>query len=128
MEAVIIWVGVVLCFISFASLARNDWLRLTRPSRRVLARVTGHRPRWDEGSRNFAAIYTLETDAGPLEVTDVVYTSNRRPDVGTLRELTYPEGRPELARPPRRAMWVGVYVTLMFVMAMLLAKWLGWLD
>jgi hypothetical protein len=128
MEIYFLWAGMALSLFSLWALARFDWLRLTRPSRRVMGRVTGHRSGWDDGSKNYAAIYSFSDERGVHEVIDAVYSGSPRPPVGTLRELSYPEGHPELARPPRLAMWLAVYITLLAMGGMLFAKWKGWLQ
>jgi hypothetical protein len=128
MENYFLWAGMALCLFSLWALARYDWLRLTRPSRRVMGRVIGHRTGWDEGSKNYAAIYAFSDESGAHEVIDSVYSGSPRPSVGTLRELAYPAGRPELARPPRLALWLSVYAMLMALAAILFAKWMGWLQ
>jgi hypothetical protein len=128
MENYFLWAGIALCLFSLWALARYDWLRLTRPSRRVMARVIGHRVGWDEGAKNYAAIYAFSDESGAHEVIDSVYSGSSRPSVGTLRELAYPAGRPDLARPPRLALWLAVYAMLMALAAILFAKWMGWLQ
>ena len=125
MENYFIWAGIALCLFSLWAIARHDWLRLTRPSRRVTGRVTGHRSHFEDNTHNFAAIFSFSDEAGSHEVIDSVYSSDRRPSVGTLRELRYPEGRPDLARPPRPLLWLAVYLLLLVLAGMLFAKWMG---
>ena len=48
--------------------------------------------------------------------------------LGAMVELTYPAGRPDLARPPRPLMWVAVYLLLAGMVAMLAASALGLLP
>ena len=128
MENFFIWAGIALCLFSLWAIARHDWLRLTRPSRRVMARVTGHRSDWSDGSKSYAAIFAFSDESGSHEVIDPVYSGSPSPDLGTLRELAYPDGRPDLARPPRPLMWVVVYGFLLVLPLVLLAQWMGWID
>ena len=120
--------GMALCLFSLWAIGRHDWLRLTRPTRRAIAEVTGHRTGWSDGRRTYAALYRFTAEDGVHEVTDPVFTSSPRPPVGTMRELAYPEGYPELARPPRLLMWAAVYLLLIGLLGILLARATGWLP
>jgi hypothetical protein len=126
MEDWFIWIGIGLCLFSLWAVARYDWLRLTRPSRRVLARVTGHRESWENSSKSYAAIYSFSAEGGTHEVEDAVHSSYPLPEVGTLRELAYPDGHPGLARPPRPLLWLMIYAFLLALPALLFAHWMGW--
>ena len=117
-----------LCLFSLWAIARHDWLRLTRPSRRVVGEVIGHRTRLDGESRNFAAIYRFTAEDAVHEVQDMVLNAAPRPAVGSLRELVYPAGHPELARPPRPLLWGTVYLFLIGAGALLSAKAAGLLP
>jgi uncharacterized membrane protein YccC len=128
MENYFIWSGIALCLFSLWAIARHDWLRLTRPTRRITARVTGHRSHFEENTHNFAAVFSFTDETGLHEVVDGVFYSDRRPTVGTLRELRYPAGRPDLARPPRPLLWSAIYATIMAMAGMLFGKWMGWLH
>ena len=120
-----LWGGLALCLFSLWAVARHDWLRLTRPSRRVLGTVIGYRGTFDEGHRSFAARFRFSAEGAEHEVIDAVYGSTRAFTEGTVMELVYPEGRPDLARPPRLLLWVGVYGVIGFLTAVLGAKLLG---
>ena len=119
--------GIALCLFSLWALARHDWLRLTRPSRRVLATVCGHRSANNEGKRNFAAIFRFSADGAEHEVTDALYSPKRTLPAGHVSELVYPEGRPDLARLPRLWLWLAVYGLLIGFIGVLCAKLMGWL-
>lgn len=128
MESWIVWSGIALGLFILWVLARHDWLRLTRPSRRVVARVTGYRESVEDGSTTYAANFTFTDETGVHEVTDAVYSASPRPEVGALRELRYPAGYPKLARPPRLLRWVLVYAMLLALTGLLIAKAEGRLD
>lgn len=123
-----VYAGLAFAVLCLGLLIRHDWLRLTRPSRRVLAEVIGHDSRFQGGGMEFAAIYGFYDEAGAHEVTDAVTHADPEPEEGEMVELVYPAGRPDLARPPRLLMWLGVYATFVFIVAMTSAKLLGWLD
>ena len=125
MEYYILYGGMALCLFSLWAIARYDWLRLTRPSRRALGEVTGHRSSWDDNSKTYAAIYRFRDESGEHEVIDAVYRPARQPELGAIRELAYPQGHPELARPPRPWLWGGVYLLLLGLLGILAAKTLG---
>jgi len=128
MELYFLIAGQALCLFSLWAIARYDWVRLTRPSRRIRAVVTGHRSSWSDGSKSFAAIYRYALGGAEHEVTDAVYGSSPKPPIGTTVELAYPEDRPDLARPPRLLMWLSVYGLLAGLEAVLLAKMMGWIG
>jgi hypothetical protein len=120
--------GLAFAVLCLGLLIRHDWLRLTRPSRRVLAEVIGHHSRFQGGAMAFSAIYGFYDEAGAHEVTDAVTHAEPEPEEGETIELVYPAGRPDLARPPRLLTWLGVYATFVFILGMTTAKLLGWLD
>ncbi|WP_295530658.1 hypothetical protein [Novosphingobium sp. Chol11] len=125
MKLTFLLAGLALCLFSLWALARHDWLRLTRPPRRVLATVVGYRGSMDEGHRNFAARFRFSAEGAEHEVVDAVYGSTRAFAEGTVMELVYPEGRPDLARPPRLVLWAGVYGVFVFLTTVLGTKLLG---
>lgn len=128
MRAYLIWAGVALGLFALAMIGRRDWLRLTRPSRRVIARVTGHRVVRDGDGTGYAAIYSFEDDDGHHEAIDQVVSTSCQPDEGTMIDLTYPAGHPHLARPPRPLMWLGVYAMLIWMTGMMAAVGLGLVE
>ena len=124
-ESYFLAAGIALCLFSLWAIARHDWLRLTRPSRRVTAQISGHLSQFDDGSYSYAAIFTFADDGREHEVVDAAYHPTPRLPPGTMAELTFPAGYPELARPPRPLLWVGVYALLLGMLAILAAKALG---
>lgn len=117
-----------LCLFSLWAIARHDWLRLTRPGRRVTGEVTGHRSSWEDSIKTYAAIYRFRDENGEHEVADSLYRAVARPEIGTTRELAYPRGRPDLARPPRPLLWSGIYLFLLALLSILTTKALGLLG
>jgi hypothetical protein len=93
----------------------------------VLAEVVGHRLLDDADGRSFAARYRFHDGIAQQEVTDQVGLNAPKPPVGTLVELAYPEGHPELARPPRPLTWVAAYAGLLYGLGVLIAKALGFI-
>lgn len=114
--------GVALCLFALWAIGRYDWLRLTRPTRRVTGEVIGYNAGITSGRRTYAPIYRFADEAGVHEVIDALFASTRNPPLGSTRELTYPEGHPQLARPPRPLMWVTVYLGFVGLTGMLAAK------
>jgi len=117
--------GIFLCLFALWAVVRHDWLRLTRPSRRIMARVIGHRLHDDGDGHSLAARYRFHDGLAEREVVDQVFSVARKPEIGALVELAYPEGRPDLARPPRPLMWCAVYGGLLYGLGVLTAKALG---
>ena len=128
METYFLVAGIALCLFSLWALARHDWLRLTRPARQAIGTVVGHRTGLDEGQRTYAPIYRFVAEDGEHEVIDPVYSRRANPDIGTVRTLSWPEGHPDLARPPRPLLWAVVYLFLTGTAVLLLAKLFGWLQ
>ena len=127
MEALLLWLSIALCLFSLWALLRHDWLRMTRPRRRVLAQVVEHRMTHDGDGRSYAARYRFHDGAAQQEVTDQVRLNSRRPPVGTVIELVFPEGPPELARPARPLTWCTVYLALFYLLGVLGAKACGFI-
>ncbi|MGE3692939.1 MAG: DUF3592 domain-containing protein [Novosphingobium sp.] len=91
-----------------------------RDAVKVIARVTGHRQVRRKGggeattrSQFFAPVYEFESEAGPQTIVDPVSSPGEpRPPIGTMIELSYPPGRPDLARPRRGCWWYVMYAFL----------------
>lgn len=128
MEQVLLALGIAILLFSLWALGRHDLLRLVRPTRRVLAEVTGHRSSWEDSTDTYAPIYKFRDETGEHEVVDMVYKAVARPEIGTRVELAYPAGRPDLARPPRPFTWLAVYLFLAYGLTVLVAKALGWIG
>jgi hypothetical protein len=126
-EQAILLAGMALCVFALWAIIRHDWLRLTRPGHRVLARVVGHTEINDSDERYFTARYAFHDGLAEREVTDMVGKNRPRPEIGTNIELVYPEGRPDLARPARPLLWLVVYLGLIYALGVLVAKWLGYI-
>lgn len=127
-ERIPLTLGLALALFCLWAIGRHDRVRLVRPSQRVLAEVTGHRASWDDSGHTYAAIYRFRDEQGEHEVVDAVYHAVARPPAGTRVELAYPQGRPDLARPPRPLMWLAVYAAFFYLVGVLAAKWLGWIG
>ncbi len=106
----------------------RDWPRLTRSTRRVESEVCNHRKSDGVDGVSYAAVYRFTAEDGPHEVIDPVYVHTPRPPLGTQVALTYPEGRPDLARPSRPLLWGMLYLFVLGMLAQLIAIWFGWLD
>lgn len=128
MELYLLLAGQALCLFSLWVLARRDFVRLTRPSIRVDAVVSGYRSTWNEGSRSYAPVYRFTSDGAQHEVVEAVYSGAQKPDLGTVVALRHPAGRPDLAHVPRPLMWLTVYALLAGLEAVLLANMMGWLP
>lgn len=127
MEALFSWLGIALLCVALAAMLWNDRLRLLRPAVQVQAEVIGHRTGVSDGDTDYAAIYRFTADGVVHEVADGIYTAVRRPDVGSIRTLHFPQGRPDLARPPRLSFWIMIYGLLAGMAALLFAKLMGWI-
>lgn len=122
-----IWSGVALCLFSLWAIGRHDWLRLTRPSRRASAEVVGYRSSREDGRVTYAPVLRFVFEGQEHEVVDAVYSARRTPAEGTQMDVRWPEGRPDLARPPRLMMWGAVYALLIGMAGLLTGLGLGWI-
>lgn len=125
MEEALSLLAIALLGFALMAMLWHDRLRLLRPSVRVQGEVIGHRTGMSDGDTDYAAMYRFTADGAVHEVVDRYYTATKRPDVGTTRTLHYPEGRPDLARPPRMAFWIMVYALFIAMAALLFTKMLG---
>lgn len=128
MASWLLYLGIALCLFSLWAIARRDLVRLGARMREVDAEVTGHRTRRDEDGIHYAAVYAFRAEGARHEVIDDVYSASPVPAIGQRRRLTYPAGRPDLARVPRPALWLAVYGLLLVLPVLLAARLLGWLD
>ena len=127
METAIIYVAMAFVALCLWLVARNDLQRLKGPSRQVPGEVVGHHCSFHDNVRSYAPVYRFSAEGGTQEVTDQVYSGRPHPPLGTRVQLTYPQGRPDLARVPRPLLWAGVYLLLIGLLAVLVAKQAGWL-
>lgn len=117
--------GIALCLFALWAMARHDWIRLTRPARCATGEVCGHRTSRDDSGMNHAAIIRFSDEGGAHEVIDNLLHQRPVPPVGTLVPLTYPQGRPDLARRPQLALWIVIYGFFLALFGLLTARLLG---
>ena len=122
METVAAWVALAFVGVVLVLLQRSDLPRWRGPHRTVRGEVVGHRSSLDDGSHSYAAVYRFSAGGMTHEVADHVYVGTRHPAVGAQVSLTYPAGRPDLARVPRPLTWLGVYAFLIFAIWILLTQ------
>lgn len=127
METVILYVAGAFVALCLWLVARNDLVRLRGISRQVPGEVTGHHSSVHNNVRSYAAIYRFTAEGCTHEVTDQVYGGAPHPPVGTVVQLAYPHGRPDLARVPRPWTWLWVYAVLIAMLGVIAARLMGWL-
>ncbi len=125
MDDIFTWIGLAIIGLTSAGVLWQDRERFMRPSVQVQGEVIGHHESVSDGDDVYAAIYRFTADGVEHESVDSFYTATKRQAVGTIRELRFPQGRPDLARPPRTAFWAMVYALLAGMAALLAAKLLG---
>lgn len=127
MEQAIIYVAIAFVALCLWLVARNDLVRLNGIARQVRGEVIGHHSSIHDNARSYSPIYRFSAEGQTHEVTDQVYSGAPKPPVGTIVELTYPHGRPDLARVPRPLLWLWVYGALLLMLGILVGKQMGWL-
>lgn len=123
MERAILLAALALLLTGATLLARREGPRLLRPLHRVDASVIGHGESWEDGQPCYAPTYAFTSaDGAAHEVTDTVYTPAKRPPLGTVLALSYPTGRPDLARPARPWLMAAVWLFLAYSIAMVVMQ------
>lgn len=128
MERIILWIVLGFCGFCIWLLVRRDFLRWTRPIREAQAIVVGQASGWSDGVRTQAARLRFEADGKVHEITDQLYGSRPALSEGTICRVTWPEGRPDLARIPRPGVWLGVYAVLLYPAGIVVGRLTGFLD
>jgi hypothetical protein len=123
-----LWVWVVFAAIVLSVLIWQDIPLLTTRQVRTQGTVFDHRRSVDDGSAYFAAKVRFKADDGRwIEIEDSVGFPKARPPVGTQVSVVYPAGIPEKGRIPRLWLRPLLYGFMLFLLAMLIAKLVGWL-
>ena len=122
------WLGVAVCLIALWAVARRDLARRSGPSRRVLARVVGHKFKMTGGEAYYAAIYRFSARGVEHEIIDSHWHAAPTPEDGTFVEFVYPDGRPDLAQPARPWASSATYAAILVVLAAMLSIAFGWLG
>lgn len=120
-----LYAGIGLCLLGLLAMARHDWIRLTRRTRHATAEVCSHKTSRDDEGLGYFATYRFLDDAGSHEVTDSLRHQTPLPPLGTRVALSYPAGRPDLARPRRSLQWLSIYSFLLTMAGLLAARALG---
>jgi Protein of unknown function (DUF3592) len=129
MEQLILWVCLLFAAVVLVFVAREDWFHLSRPARRVPARVVGHREQMDERSRSFAAILEFPDETGGhMRIEDKLYSALPTPTEGCLVEVTHPRDMPHRARINRPWRQLAIYLFLLYLIAVLVGRLTGRLS
>lgn len=73
----------------------------------------------------FAAVYRFSHDGQDYTVTDKVAREKPTPPAGTRVDLIFPNGQPDKAQPPRKALMIVFAVVLVVFSVLLLLAALG---
>jgi hypothetical protein len=128
METYLLWASLALCLFSLWAILRHDWLRLTRPVRRSRGTVVGHSRGHDDGAATYSARIRFAAEDGEHEVIDPMLAPTPHLPLGTMVEVAWPAGRPDLARPPRPLLWALCYAVLLGLTTIVAARLAGWLG
>lgn len=119
--------SMALCLFCLWVTARNDLKRLFGISRTVRAVVIGHR-RMPDDQPSYSAVLRFSAEGAEHEVVDQLCHATPQPPIGTELDLTYPVGRPDLARVPRPLAWSFVYAVLIGTTVLLGGLLFGYID
>lgn len=122
METVIGWVALAFVGLVLILVVRSDLPRWRGSMRTVQGEVVGHRSSFDDNTRSYAAVFRFSAEGATHDVVDQVYVGTVHPPVGEKVSLSYPAGRPDLARVPRPLTWLAVYAFLIFAIWMLVTQ------
>lgn len=129
MEQFILWSCTVFAVVILAMLAREDWFHLSRPARRVMARIVGHVAHASDGTRVFAPMFEfIGEDGQSVQVEDKVYMPRPKQAAGEMIEITHPKGMPHRARISRPWLRAGIYVVVLYLLAVLVGRLTGYLS
>ena len=129
MEQAILWISLAFVALLLLFLGREDWFHLSRPKRRAMAHVVGHREHFEDGARRFSAVLEFaDEDGGLVQVADTVYAPKPHPDIGRTIEITHPQNMPDRARISRPWLRGGIYLALLYLLAVLIGRLSGWLS
>ena len=122
----IIWASIALTTFCLFIFLRDDWRLLSCGRRTARGTVVGYRRGFDEGTAVFMARVQFEAEeGGAFATTDMFLTAMPTPNVGSEVDVVYPAGRPDKARvhhPWWRAL---LYLLLIGLLLVLLARWLN---
>lgn len=129
MESLFVWLSLALTAFVLFILLRDDILFLLSPRQSADGIVTGHGSVIDEGDRVFSARISFTDDVGvPHEFLDAVRSQKAEPAVGTIIGVVYPQGRPDKARVPRPWLRLVIYLLIVGLNLLLVAKLLGFVG
>ncbi len=129
MEQVILWISFIFLALVLTLMLREDWFHLSRPSRKVMARVIGHDESLEDAHRSYAARFEFTNEDGKVvQILDNVYWGRPLPKTGSIVELTHPRGMPKRARIRRFLPRTAIYLVLFYVFAVLGGRLAGWLN
>jgi len=111
-----LWLGLAICLMSLIGMVVRDWRLASRGTVRVMAEVVDHECQSGENGVMWAAVFRMASAQGDMRIVDTSASPYRRPAVGTMVELTYPEGSPERAAPRRPLSNAMIYGALLLAM------------
>lgn len=111
-----LWLGLAICLMSLIGMVVRDWRLASRGTVRVMAEVVDHESQPGENGVMWAAVFRMASAQGDMRIVDTSASPDRRPAVGTMVELTYPEGSPERAAPRRPLSNATIYGALLLAM------------
>ncbi len=106
----------------------DDWTKVTGEVIRHVSALDNAQSGDGSVSREevvHAAVYRFNHAGQDYEVTDKVAREKPSPSVGTQVELIFPNGQPEQAQPPRKALMIVFAVVLVVFSVVLLLAALG---
>lgn len=124
-----VWIGIGFAVLVLAILIWQDLPLLTTRQLRTQGTVFDHRRSVDDGSEYFAAKVRFKADDGRwIEIEDSVGFPRARPPVGTQVHVVYPAGAPDKGRVRRLWLRPLLYGIMLFLLAAMLGRLLGYLK
>lgn len=125
---VFLWIGIGFAAFVLAILIWQDVPLLMKRQVRTQGTVSDHRRSVDDGSEYFAAKIRFKADDGRwIEIEDSVGFPKARPPVGTQVNVVYPAGAPDKGRVRRLWLRPLLYAIMIFLLAAMLGRLLGYL-
>ncbi len=124
-----LWIGLVFAVSVLGILIWQDLPLLTSRQVRTKGTVYDHRGSLDDGARTYLAKIRFKAEDGrQIEIEDSSGGPAPKPPVGTLVDVVYPANAPDKGRVRRPFLRLLIYAFMLFVLAVVVGRLLGWLK
>ena len=125
-----LWIGLVFAVSVLGILIWQDLPLLTSRKVRTKGTVYDHRSSLDDdGARTYLAKVRFTAEDGrQIEIEETSGGPAPKPPIGTLVDVVYPANAPDKARVRHAFLRLLIYAFMLFVLAVVVGRLLGWLK